>query len=116
MFGWCGSAALGGLLADRIDYTTTFAITLVMQFIATAMYGSLITVVIKTRPCDFKPVAAKDELSGVKREQEETQGRSSSIVPPSVSGQVLAQPLLSHTYQNINKEELDASTTNDQNT
>ena len=101
---------------DRYDYTTTFAITLVMQLLATTMYGSLITVVIKTRPCDFKSVTAKHEVSDIKREEqeneqdqervhEETQKRSSSVVAPSDSGQVLAQPLLNHAHQSVNKEE-----------
>ena len=30
-FGWCGSAALGGYLADRYDYTVTFLITAAIQ-------------------------------------------------------------------------------------
>ena len=31
MFGWCGSAALGGYLADKFDYNFTFLITAMIQ-------------------------------------------------------------------------------------
>ena len=86
-----------------------------MQLLATTMYASLITVVIKTRPCDFKSITAKHEVNDIKREEqeheqeheqvhEETQ-KSNSIVAPSGSGQVLAQPLLSHAHQSVNKED-----------
>lgn len=36
-FGWCGSAALGGFLADKYDYTVTFLITAAIQF-----FGSVV--------------------------------------------------------------------------
>jgi MFS family permease len=34
-FGWCGSAALGGYLSDKYDYTVTFFITACIQLIGT---------------------------------------------------------------------------------
>lgn len=41
-FGWCGSAALGGFLADRFDYSFTFLITAVVQGSAILIWGLLI--------------------------------------------------------------------------
>ena len=34
-FGWCGSAALGGVLADRYGYSSTFLITACIQMVGT---------------------------------------------------------------------------------
>jgi len=41
-FGWCGSAALGGYLADRFDYSFTFLITAAVQGSAILIWGLLI--------------------------------------------------------------------------
>ena len=51
---WCGSAAFGGFLSDRYNYTSTFIVTIVMQAIATLCYSTLITVVTDVRPEDFR--------------------------------------------------------------
>lgn len=45
MFGWCGSAALGGMVADRYDYTYTFLITAIIQSIGTAVWALLLPLV-----------------------------------------------------------------------
>ena len=34
---WCGSAVLGGWIADRYDYTLTFLVTAALQFVAGVM-------------------------------------------------------------------------------
>ena len=44
-FGWCGSAALGGYLSDRWDYTFTFFITATIQVGACLIYAFLIPLV-----------------------------------------------------------------------
>lgn len=44
-FGWCGSAFLGGWLADQYSYTFTFMITISMQALATLIYASLLPLV-----------------------------------------------------------------------
>jgi hypothetical protein len=35
VFGWCGSAALGGYLADRYSYSATFLVTAAIQLVGT---------------------------------------------------------------------------------
>lgn len=44
-FGWCGSAAFGGWLADEYDYTYTFAITAMIQTIGIAVWSLLLPLV-----------------------------------------------------------------------
>ena len=53
VFGWCGSAALGGYLADLRGYTFTFLVTASVQAVATLMQASLILVV----PREEQPAA-----------------------------------------------------------
>ena len=47
-FGWCGSAALGGWLADRYDYSTTFLFTALIQGSSLIIWGFLIPLVPRT--------------------------------------------------------------------
>ena len=44
-FGWAGSAALGGVLADQYSYSFTFLITAVIQFVAIGLESSLLGLV-----------------------------------------------------------------------
>jgi len=44
-FGWCGSAALGGYLADKYDYPFTFLITAIIQTTGAAGYMLLLPLV-----------------------------------------------------------------------
>ena len=44
-FGWCGSAALGGWLSDKYDYTFTFLITAIIQTIGILCFFPLIPLV-----------------------------------------------------------------------
>jgi len=44
--GWCGSAFLGGILADSYGYTFTFIITIVTQAAGTLVYAGMLGVVI----------------------------------------------------------------------
>ena len=45
VFGWCGSAALGGYLADLKGYTFTFLVTAGVQATATLLQATLVFVV-----------------------------------------------------------------------
>jgi hypothetical protein len=44
-FGWCGSAVLGGVLADASSYSSTFFFTAGFQFAGTIVLGLLVVVV-----------------------------------------------------------------------
>jgi MFS family permease len=44
--GWCGSAFLGGILADSYGYTFTFVITIAVQAVGTLVYATMLGVVI----------------------------------------------------------------------
>eukprot|EP00980_Cylindrotheca_fusiformis_P005485 scaffold1169_cov120-Cylindrotheca_fusiformis.AAC.35 len=44
-FGWCGSAALGGMIADKYDYTYTFLITAIIQTTGIAVWALLLPLV-----------------------------------------------------------------------
>ncbi|GMH64013.1 hypothetical protein TrRE_jg11650, partial [Triparma retinervis] len=44
-FGWCGSAVLGGLLADKFDYSFTFLITAILQSVGVLGYSLLLPLV-----------------------------------------------------------------------
>jgi predicted MFS family arabinose efflux permease len=46
-FGWCGSAALGGVLADKYGYNFTFLITAMVQGAAIVIWAFLIPLVPK---------------------------------------------------------------------
>mmetsp|Transcript_27909 Transcript_27909/g.93928 ORF Transcript_27909/g.93928 Transcript_27909/m.93928 type:complete len:547 (-) Transcript_27909:60-1700(-) len=46
-FGWAGSALAGGVLADRLGYTRTFVITIILQSLGTFIYASLLGVVVR---------------------------------------------------------------------
>ena len=45
VFGWCGSAALGGALADAKDYSFTFLITAAVQGCAVLLQATLMFIV-----------------------------------------------------------------------
>jgi MFS family permease len=47
-FGWCGSAAFGGWLADKYDYTATFLITAILQTIGITVWCLLLPLVPRT--------------------------------------------------------------------
>ena len=44
-FGWCGSAAFGGWLADKYDYTHTFLLTAIFQIVSTGVWCLLLPLV-----------------------------------------------------------------------
>ena len=62
-FGWCGSAALGGLIADKYDYSTTFLATASLQALGTLMFSSLWLLI--PRSADVETREATTTTSGV---------------------------------------------------
>jgi hypothetical protein len=57
--GWSGSAVLGGWLADKYDYSTTFLITIGFQLIGACVHLTMINVV----PKDEKKTPRKSTVS-----------------------------------------------------
>lgn len=60
-FGWCGSAAFGGFLADRYGYTFTFFITAGLQFVGVSMYWLIMHVVPREIPVESGPKTGEQE-------------------------------------------------------
>ena len=61
VFGWCGSAALGGYLADRFGYTFTFLVTAGIQGTATLLQATLMLVVPRSEKQPIAPSAPEAE-------------------------------------------------------
>ena len=61
-FGWCGSAALGGWLADKYSYGFTFYITAAVQGAAIVMQAALIFIVPRSEAA-AKPAAPAEETT-----------------------------------------------------
>ena len=64
VFGWCGSAALGGYLADAHGYAFTFLITAAIQLAATIMQAMLMFVVPRKEARDTSGEAAAEADDG----------------------------------------------------
>ena len=58
-FGWCGSAAFGGWLADKYDYTHTFLLTAIFQIVSTGVWCLLLPLVPRVE--GSSPDEAEDE-------------------------------------------------------
>ena len=82
-FGWCGSAAAGGVLADAYGYSFTFLITAGVQAAATALQATLILLV----PRAEGPPQPKAE--GGAGEGGAAEGDAAASAPP----QVVVTPL-----------------------
>lgn len=65
-FGWCGSAALGGYLSDKMDYSFTFFITALIQTVGTLVFALLL------------PLVPKQESISMQQEEEEAAASGSS--------------------------------------
>lgn len=74
-FGWCGSAALGGWLADRFDYTYSFLITAVLQSTAIGIWALLLPLVPRKEGDD---VGATEELANEEDAEQQQQQQPSS--------------------------------------
>lgn len=61
-FGWCGSAALGGMIADRYDYTHTFLATAIVQSIGLAVWGLLLPLVPRKEGQDSLETEGENEV------------------------------------------------------
>jgi len=60
-FGWCGSAAFGGWLADKYDYTHTFLVTAVFQIVSTGVWCLLLPLVPRVEGSQVAEEEAEDE-------------------------------------------------------
>jgi MFS family permease len=63
-FGWCGSAAFGGWLADKYDYTYTFLITSIMQTIGIFIWCLLLPLVPRTEGSRVMETDDNDDNNG----------------------------------------------------
>jgi MFS family permease len=84
-FGWAGSAVLGGWLADKYDYTTTFLITAALQGTGALLHLTLINLVPREN-------AEKEEKEKAKKAKET---ESNNLNKPLLSADSLGEPLLS---------------------
>ena len=80
-FGWCGSAAIGGVLSDMYGYPFTFVITIGMQAFATLGYCVLIPMVLVKTPEDVL-----NERSNLDSEEAKLENNSicSEVIPETV--------------------------------
>ena len=62
-FGWCGSAALGGILIDSRGYTSTFRITAAVQGLATVIWLPLVYLVPKSEGPAALPAAPSESVA-----------------------------------------------------
>jgi MFS family permease len=86
-FGWCGSAALGGWLADKFDYTYTFLITAVLQSIGIVVWSFLL------------PLVPRKEGARVMEEEENSGNQTNETFDPPPSEELentLTRPLLAN--------------------
>ena len=65
-FGWCGSAALGGYLADKYDYGFTFGITACIQGSALFVWAFLLPIIprVEQKVESTEPRADKGTING----------------------------------------------------
>ena len=90
MFGWCGSAAVGGIIADKYDYSTTFLATATFQASGTAVYAYLCFIIPHSRDVENgseSPPSADGPL--------QRQGAGSRTAP----ADVLVEPLVAGSIQ-----------------
>lgn len=98
-FGWCGSAALGGWLADKYDYTYTFLITAMLQSIGAAVWCLLLPLVPRqegdrSEGGDLQEGGSRHRRGGRNVGPGETSASPSSPDDQSEGAASLTQPLL----------------------
>ena len=74
-FGWAGSAALGGVLADRYGYTSTFLITAAVQAAGTLVQCLLLPMVPRKEARTAEQPASLAPLQAVVPAPSEPEGR-----------------------------------------
>lgn len=89
-FGWCGSAAAGGVLADKYGYSFTFLITAGVQAAATALQACLLPLV----PRAEKPAPPAAGASAAEAADGGDGCGGGTPVPPSVSVTPLSAPVI----------------------
>lgn len=70
-FGWCGSAALGGWLVDRFNYSFTFSITASIQAVSLLFWARLLPLVI-TRESDLAVQPTEDTTPAFTGSEQQT--------------------------------------------
>ena len=91
-FGWCGSAALGGYIADRFDYSTTFLATAALQAAGTLIFSSLYFIIPKDLDIE-RGAEASDSHSRAPA------AASRMVVGVAAADDVLVEPLPSGSIQ-----------------
>jgi MFS family permease len=89
---WCGSAALGGWLADKYDYTYTFLITAILQTIGTCVWCLLLPLVPRKEGGNNR-----GEVDDDPEEEVATEVGGPNLSAVVVSSSTLSQPLLTTT-------------------
>jgi len=84
-FGWCGSAALGGVLVDSQGYGFSFVITAILQAVATFMVAFLLPIV----PREAKPSTAPAPVPDPKAKERPSSQASSRSNSPADTAQLL---------------------------
>lgn len=64
-FGWCGSAAFGGWLADRYDYTYTFLITAIIQSVGVGVWTLLLPLVPRTEGTSQEDASERESAGSI---------------------------------------------------
>eukprot|EP00538_Stauroneis_constricta_P013250 CAMPEP_0119565530 /NCGR_PEP_ID=MMETSP1352-20130426/30384_1 /TAXON_ID=265584 /ORGANISM="Stauroneis constricta, Strain CCMP1120" /LENGTH=610 /DNA_ID=CAMNT_0007614465 /DNA_START=32 /DNA_END=1867 /DNA_ORIENTATION=- len=87
-FGWCGSAAFGGWLSDKYDYTYTFLITAIVQTAGILVFSTLMPLV---------PIkeGSRDHDDGGENENGQAASDSNGNAPTNADQESLSTPLLS---------------------
>jgi MFS family permease len=85
VFGWCGSAAIGGIIADKYDYSATFLVTAALQALGTLVFAYLYFVI--PRHQDIEGTSQHDEPSHQRTTPRET-ASSDVLVEPLVAGSI----------------------------
>ena len=62
-FGWCGSAAFGGWMADKYDYTRTFLLTAIFQILSLCVWCCMLPLVPRKEgtPLALQPQQGNEE-------------------------------------------------------
>jgi MFS family permease len=89
-FGWCGSAAFGGWLSDRYDYTYTFWITAILQTIGIGVWTFLLPLV----PRQEGTALMEDTTTSDETAAPTSTGTDTSSVPDDPRSESLREPLL----------------------
>lgn len=89
-FGWCGSAALGGWLSDKFDYTYSFLITAILQTAGIVIFSLLLPLVPRIEGTESRIQGEDDGGDADADREHESEGNNANNNTTSV----MQQPLL----------------------